>query len=545
MRALVVLLIATLFLPVQTGAGTHLAGSVLGANGDPLPMAHVHLLSYRGDIRKPLRTVAADREGRFALVVDEPGMYRLLFTGVDHDKVSVPLLLVSEAPEIRLSVRLAPLAYKEHFEVVRIVGDWNGFTWEAADTMRAQPDGTFLYERTVTGDTIAYQLFDITKEARTVNGTSADYYAYDGGGDYVSVLRVRDGRARIVFAPSKLLRVSPEGLPAVDFLSGGRALQAIWAIDDLLRKEQQAFQAAAAAYSQSHQDMRDFHYDWSPTVARLKQWMGPEQELLVRQFAGLRITWLVPFRARIDSTTQAEIAELLPPSSPIWGLEPQAALVAHRDPQQQELFAHALVAENPDHTVRAVALAFLASMAQLKGDSAALAARYALLQQEYNDVPEVQYYLKSLNPARRIARGKAVPDFAVQLMDGGQTLTNKDLLGKYYLLDFWATWCGPCIGEMPHLHAAYERCKDKNFAILSLSLDRRPEDVTAFREKRWPMPWLHAFLTGGFQNELVQSFEVLGIPRPILVGPSGTIVEVEERLRGAGLLTTHAKYLGP
>lgn len=68
-----------------------------------------------------------------------------------------------------------------------------------------------------------------------MNGTSADHHAYDGGGDYVSVLRVPGDRARIVFAPSKLLRVSPEGLPALDFLSGAKALQALWAIDDLLR----------------------------------------------------------------------------------------------------------------------------------------------------------------------------------------------------------------------------------------------------------------------------------------------------------------------
>ncbi|MCR4439829.1 MAG: hypothetical protein QHJ34_10715 [bacterium] len=327
-------------------------------------------------------------------------------------------------------MRLAPLAYKEHFEVVRIVGDWNGFAWETADTMRAQPDGTFLYERTVHADTVAYQLLDITKAARSVNGTSADYFTYDGGGNYISVLRVPGGRARIVFAPSKLPRVSSQDLPTVDFLSGGEALRAVWPIDDLLWKEQQAFQATAAAYSQSHQDMREFEYDWSPTVVRLKQWMAPEQELLVRQFAALRLARLIPFRAPIDSTTQTEIAELLPPSSPIWGLEPQAALMAHRDPQKGELFAQALVEENPDRTVRAVALAFLASMAQFKGDSAALAARYALLRQEYNDVPEVQYYLKSLNPERRIAKGKAVPDFAVELMDGGQTITNKTFLAS-------------------------------------------------------------------------------------------------------------------
>jgi alkyl hydroperoxide reductase subunit AhpC len=79
---------------------------------------------------------------------------------------------------------------------------------------------------------------------------------------------------------------------------------------------------------------------------------------------------------------------------------------------------------------------------------------------------------------------------------------------------------------MPHLHAACERFKDRNFTILSLSLDRRPAHVAVFREKHWPMPWLHAFLAGGFENELAQRFDVLGIPRPILVGPSGIIVEL-------------------
>lgn len=151
-----------------------------------------------------------------------------------------------------------------------------------------------------------------------------------------------------------------------------------------------------------------------PTAARLKQWMAPGQDLHVRQFVALRITWLVTFHARTDSTTEPKIAELLPPArqSWVWNRRRRWWRIVTRS----RSFLRKHGAQNPDRTVRAVAMAFSVSMAQLRGDSAALAARYSLLQQEYNDVPEVQYYLKSLNPGRRIAKGKVVPDFAVQLL---------------------------------------------------------------------------------------------------------------------------------
>ncbi len=62
--------------------------------------------------------------------------------------------------------------------------------------------------------------------------------------------------------------------------------------------------------------------------------------------------------------------------------------------------------------------------------------------------------------------------------------------------------------------------------------------------KKWKMPWLNAFVKGGFQNKIVQDFDVLGIPKPILVNPDGIIVATEEELRGENLEKTLAKYLG-
>ena len=119
-----------------------------------------------------------------------------------------------------------------------------------------------------------------------------------------------------------------------------------------------------------------------------------------------------------------------------------------------------------------------------------------------------------------------------------------DFRGRYLLIDFWAVWCGPCRAEMNHLHQAWEKYKDKGLALLSVSLDPRREDVAKYRSGKWPMPWLHAFADGGPANPAARAFEVIGIPKPVLVGPDGTIVAVEEELRRERLDGTLARVLG-
>lgn len=112
------------------------------------------------------------------------------------------------------------------------------------------------------------------------------------------------------------------------------------------------------------------------------------------------------------------------------------------------------------------------------------------------------------------------------------------------MIDFWATWCGPCVGEMEALHKAYAKFKDKNFVILSVSFDASPQDVLKFRQDKWQMPWLHAFADQGFDSKMAKDFETIGIPHPILVDTAGTIVATEEDLRGESLEKTLEKYLG-
>jgi hypothetical protein len=95
------------------------------------------------------------------------------------------------------------------------------------------------------------------------------------------------------------------------------------------------------------------------------------------------------------------------------------------------------------------------------------------------------------------------------------------------------------------MHAAWAKFKGRPFEILSLSFDRKVEHIAPYRQQAaTPMPWKHAFVEGGFQNPVADAYGVKGIPKPLLIGPDGTIVASGSELRGTELEKTLAKFLG-
>ena len=120
--------------------------------------------------------------------------------------------------------------------------------------------------------------------------------------------------------------------------------------------------------------------------------------------------------------------------------------------------------------------------------------------------------------AAELTLGKPAPDFTLKDI-GGETVSLKDFRGKVVLLDFWATWCGPCIHELPELKALYEKHKDNpDFAFISISSDVNDETVAKFVANN-EMPWIHIRET----EELQAKFNVNGIPHYTVIGKNGLI----------------------
>jgi thiol-disulfide isomerase/thioredoxin len=112
----------------------------------------------------------------------------------------------------------------------------------------------------------------------------------------------------------------------------------------------------------------------------------------------------------------------------------------------------------------------------------------------------------------------------------GGTLSTADWKGKVILVDFWATWCGPCIAELPRVKKVYADYHDKGLEILGVSCDNEAENLTAFLEKNKDMPWPHLFdpKTPGW-HPLATEFGITGIPTMFLIDKKGVVRSVKAR----------------
>jgi thiol-disulfide isomerase/thioredoxin len=116
---------------------------------------------------------------------------------------------------------------------------------------------------------------------------------------------------------------------------------------------------------------------------------------------------------------------------------------------------------------------------------------------------------------------------------------------KVVLVDFWATWCGPCIRELPNVVENYERYHGKGFEVLGISLDTDAEKVKAFVDEReipWPILFSHDPDATGWKHPMAAEYGIQAIPAAVLVDKSGTVVT--KNARGEALGTHLQKLLG-
>lgn len=133
---------------------------------------------------------------------------------------------------------------------------------------------------------------------------------------------------------------------------------------------------------------------------------------------------------------------------------------------------------------------------------------------------------------QRLAEGQVAPEFSYPTSDGKKKLGPQDFKGEILVLDFWASWCGPCRAEIPHLKEAYREYHSQGVAFLSVSIDK---DEAAWRKamKEEKMPWMQVQAPKA-GKEVMKLYQFSGIPYILVLDREGRIVG--KNLRGKALM---------
>jgi peroxiredoxin len=154
---------------------------------------------------------------------------------------------------------------------------------------------------------------------------------------------------------------------------------------------------------------------------------------------------------------------------------------------------------------------------------------FALLSTPLKNSEKGKAFVLEIEKNKRVGIGATAPEFALP-DSSGKVFKLADFKGKYVLVDFWASWCGPCRHENPYVVEAYQKFKDKNFTIIGISLDAewtRAAWVKAIVSDK--LTWTQLSDLKGWDSDVAHLYMVRAIPSNFLISPDGVIIAKDLR----------------
>ncbi len=152
---------------------------------------------------------------------------------------------------------------------------------------------------------------------------------------------------------------------------------------------------------------------------------------------------------------------------------------------------------------------------------------YAIYKNSNPDPENLSHVTARYNQLKALTAGNPSPEFNFENHKGGKT-SLKDLEGKYVYIDVWATWCAPCLREIPYLKEVEEEYKNKNIQFVGISIDEE-KDYDKWKQMvdEKSLAGIQLMADSNWNSDFVKQYAILGIPRFILIDPKGNIVSAD------------------
>jgi thiol-disulfide isomerase/thioredoxin len=513
-----------------------------------MPTAQVQLVNAANEL---IDSATPKADGGFELHAQRPGLFRLQLAGPLHGQEAA-IIFTDKPGAISVTAQLTAPEYFADLANLRLNASdpkspLNNTRFER------QPDGTFATQ--IVSDLPELQL--------AVNGMvkNGPPLALPGQSEYRCFTNLRcyavthpvAGKLRVVLDPKLLVRTAEPF--RVRYASPDSPVAVAGSILD----DAEAFNAARRVARQDTalklgKALNQVPLEPPPPgrVAAVIREIERERVPLVRQARLFEYLLLVFLDAPPDRDQVRRALDELTPASPLWALNvgnvAGTAIFATGTPENYVEYAMRIMDAQPSKALKGTAVAGIIGSFGESGSVAVAEPLMAKAKAEAGDQNIVKNVLAKYGTTRRIQTGKLVPAFRAPSLDDASSVYTEALLkGKVYLIDFWATWCLPCISEFPGLTKLYEQYHDRGFEILSYSIDSKSDLVRQFRRDRFAMPWLHAMdpALREIQSPMAQDFEVMSIPRPLLIDRDGAIIATDQECRGAKLEELLKHLLAP